>query len=63
MPAAETPLHKVGVVGAGGRMGREVCRAVTGAEDLELVAAVDPGHVGEDVWGCRVVGEVNALHD
>ena len=39
-------MHKVGVVGAGGRMGQEVCRAVAEAPDLELVAAVDPAHVG-----------------
>lgn len=32
---------KVGVLGAKGRMGSEVCRAVDGAEDLELVAALD----------------------
>jgi 4-hydroxy-tetrahydrodipicolinate reductase len=38
---------RVGVIGAGGRMGAEVCRAVAGAEDLALVAAVDPNHAGE----------------
>lgn len=32
---------KVGVLGAKGRMGSEVCRAVGTADDLELVAAVD----------------------
>ena len=37
---------KVAVVGAAGRMGQQVAEAVTGAEDLELVARVD---VGEDV--------------
>ncbi len=37
---------RVGVVGAGGKMGREVCRAVAGAPDLDLVAAVDPAHAG-----------------
>jgi 4-hydroxy-tetrahydrodipicolinate reductase len=37
---------RVGVVGAGGRMGSEVCRAVDGADDLGLVAAVDPSHTG-----------------
>ncbi len=37
---------RVGVVGAGGRMGREVCRAVSGRPDFELVAAVDPGCAG-----------------
>lgn len=35
------------VSGAGGRMGREVVRAVMGADDLTLVAAVDPAHAGE----------------
>jgi 4-hydroxy-tetrahydrodipicolinate reductase len=33
---------RVAVVGAGGRMGGEVCRAVARDPDLELVAAVDP---------------------
>jgi len=55
--------YKVGVVGAGGRMGQEVCRAVTEAADMELVAAVDPGHVGADACGLQIVGEVNALSD
>jgi 4-hydroxy-tetrahydrodipicolinate reductase len=32
---------KVGVIGAAGKVGREVCRAVEEAEDLELVASVD----------------------
>jgi 4-hydroxy-tetrahydrodipicolinate reductase len=40
---------RVGVVGAGGRMGREVCRAVLAGPGLELVAAVDPGYAGADV--------------
>jgi len=34
---------KVAVLGARGRMGAEVCRAVEGADDLELVAALDAG--------------------
>ncbi|HVK34168.1 MAG TPA: 4-hydroxy-tetrahydrodipicolinate reductase [Microlunatus sp.] len=33
----------VGVFGAAGRMGAEVCRAVEGAPDLELVARLDVG--------------------
>ncbi|HET6794660.1 MAG TPA: 4-hydroxy-tetrahydrodipicolinate reductase [Acidimicrobiales bacterium] len=37
---------RVGVFGAGGRMGAEVCRAVVADPDLELVAGVDPGHAG-----------------
>ena len=54
-------MHKVGVVGAGGRMGREVCLAVTAASDLELVAVVDPGHDGQMIEGLTVVGDVAAL--
>lgn len=34
---------RVGVLGARGRMGLEVCRAVEAAEDLELVAKIDDG--------------------
>ncbi len=56
-------MHRVGVVGAGGRMGQEVCRAVTEAADMELVAAIDPAHVGEDACGRSIVGEINALPD
>jgi len=40
---------RVGVMGAGGRMGSEVCRAVAGAADMELVAAVDPRLAGADL--------------
>jgi len=32
---------KVAVIGAAGRMGQQTCRAVVGAEDLELVAEID----------------------
>jgi 4-hydroxy-tetrahydrodipicolinate reductase len=56
-------MHMVGVVGAGGRMGQEVCRAVSDASDMELVAAIDPAHVGADACGRCIVGEVNALTD
>ena len=38
---AETRVWKVGVLGARGKVGSEVCRAVEAAADLELVAAVD----------------------
>jgi 4-hydroxy-tetrahydrodipicolinate reductase len=34
---------RVGITGARGRMGQQVCRAVDAAEDLELVAMVDAG--------------------
>jgi 4-hydroxy-tetrahydrodipicolinate reductase len=56
-------MRKVGVVGAGGRMGREVCLAVATAPDLELVAAVDPGHEGALVEGLTVVADIAALSE
>lgn len=37
------PTIRVGVLGARGRVGAEVCRAVAGAPGLELVAEVDAG--------------------
>jgi 4-hydroxy-tetrahydrodipicolinate reductase len=40
---------RIGVVGAGGKVGREVCRAVLTRADLELVAAVDPALEGTDL--------------
>ncbi|MDQ1404145.1 MAG: 4-hydroxy-tetrahydrodipicolinate reductase [Actinomycetota bacterium] len=40
---------KVGVFGAGGRMGSTVCRAVADDPGLELTAAVDPHHAGIDL--------------
>jgi 4-hydroxy-tetrahydrodipicolinate reductase len=60
---------RVGVVGAGGKMGREVCRTVLAHPDLELVAAVDPAYGGSPldellgtVAGRLVVsGELGAL--
>ncbi len=42
---------RVGVFGAGGRMGSTVCRAVVAEPDLQLVAAVDPLHAGIDLRG------------
>ncbi|MEM9565165.1 MAG: 4-hydroxy-tetrahydrodipicolinate reductase [Actinomycetota bacterium] len=45
---------KVGVFGAGGRMGTEVANAVSAEPDLELVAAIDPSYEGigvEEVTG------------
>ncbi len=42
------------VFGAAGRMGATVCRAVAEADDMELVAAVDPAAAG------RRLGEVTA---
>jgi 4-hydroxy-tetrahydrodipicolinate reductase len=42
-------VTRVGVLGAAGRMGRTVCRAVLEDPDLELVAALDP-RIGEADW-------------
>ncbi len=48
-------MIKVGVLGAKGRMGSEVCQAVDGAADLELAAAVDVGDARDPLAGCDVV--------
>ena len=62
-------ILKVGVLGAGGRMGREICKAVTNDPDLELVAAVDPHFAGIDIGqvagpnvaGLDIAGDIDAL--
>ncbi|MEV6799093.1 4-hydroxy-tetrahydrodipicolinate reductase [Micromonospora rifamycinica] len=46
---------RVGVLGARGRMGAEVCRAVDGAGDLDLVVAVDQGDDLSAVAAAEVV--------
>ncbi len=48
-------MIKVGVLGAKGRMGSEVCRTVESAADLELAAAVDVGDEREPLADCDVV--------
>lgn len=48
-------MIKVGVLGARGRMGAEVCKAVEGAADLELVAAVDQGDAMDVLTAADVV--------
>ena len=40
---------RVGVFGAGGRMGSTVCRAVAGDPELTLAGAIDPHHSGLDL--------------
>jgi 4-hydroxy-tetrahydrodipicolinate reductase len=55
---------RVGVVGAGGRMGRTVCEAVEAADDLDLVAAVDPNHDGDEApGGLTIAPSLDMLHD
>jgi 4-hydroxy-tetrahydrodipicolinate reductase len=47
-------MVKVGVLGARGRVGAELCRAVEAADDLELVAAVDAGDDREPLRAAEV---------
>jgi 4-hydroxy-tetrahydrodipicolinate reductase len=49
-------MIRVGVFGAGGRMGSTVCRGVVEDPELELVAAVDPQHAGIDLRQLGVPG-------
>lgn len=56
-------LIRVGVVGAGGRMGTSVCQAVAADPALELVAAVDPHAIGQVRNGVEIAGELRAFAD
>ena len=63
-------MTRVGVFGAGGRMGRTVCAAVAAEPTVDLVAAVDPYHAGIDLQqlgvtgtGLQVAGSADALLD
>ena len=47
---------RVVVMGAAGRMGTTVCQAVLDAPDMELVAVVDPPHVGEPLDDFGIAG-------
>ncbi len=53
-------MIKVGVTGALGKMGKEVVKAVSEAEDTELVCAVDIFNTGEDI-GSIVLGKPNGV--
>lgn len=51
---------RVLVIGAGGKMGREVVRAVHGAEGMQLAGGVDPHYAGSDLGelaGLGALGE------
>jgi 4-hydroxy-tetrahydrodipicolinate reductase len=55
-----TPSHaqlKVAVIGAAGRMGTQVCQAVTDADGLELVGRFDAGDDLGDLGGADVAVE------
>jgi 4-hydroxy-tetrahydrodipicolinate reductase len=48
-------MIKVGVLGAKGRMGSEVCRTVDAADGMELAAGVDAGDARDPLADCDVV--------
>ena len=48
-------MIKVGVLGARGRMGAQVCQTVADADDMEVGAAVDLSQVRDPLAGCDVV--------
>lgn len=48
-------MIKVGVLGARGRVGAEVCRAVEATGDMELVAAVDIGDARDPLAGADAI--------
>jgi 4-hydroxy-tetrahydrodipicolinate reductase len=48
-------MIKVGVLGARGRMGSQVCQTVTASGDMEVGAAVDQGQARDPLAGCDVV--------
>jgi 4-hydroxy-tetrahydrodipicolinate reductase len=48
-------MTKVGVLGARGRMGREVIQAITAADGLEVAAEVDADDDRRELVGCDVV--------
>lgn len=61
---------RVGVIGAGGRLGTVACRALAAATGIELVAAVQPSAAGRDLEelvgvgaGITVTGAVEELAD
>jgi 4-hydroxy-tetrahydrodipicolinate reductase len=54
-------MIRVGVFGAGGRMGSTVCRAVGEAPDMELVAAIDPVSAGGAAGGIPLAAEAHQL--
>ena len=64
-------MIRVGVIGAYGRMGREVCRAVAADPECSLVAAVDVSGAGENIGPLighpelqlKVSDELDALTD
>lgn len=63
MSTAEQATIRVGVFGAGGKMGETVCAAVGADPVLDLVAAVDPYAVGRSILGVEVAPTPQAMAD
>jgi 4-hydroxy-tetrahydrodipicolinate reductase len=55
-------VTKVGVLGARGKVGAEVCRAVEAADDLELVASIDAGDAIDDLVSSGAEAVVDFTH-
>jgi len=53
---------KVGVLGARGKVGAEVCKAVEAAEDMVLVAAIDAGDPVEELVSAGAEAVVDFTH-
>ncbi|MFM8531603.1 MAG: 4-hydroxy-tetrahydrodipicolinate reductase, partial [Ilumatobacteraceae bacterium] len=52
---------RVGVVGAGGKMGTAVCAAVAADPALDLVAGIDPFAAGQERSGITLSSTLDAL--
>ncbi len=61
LPVPSGHMIRVGVFGAGGRMGATVCDAVHDASGMDLVAAVDPFHEGGERHGVRISPSPDAV--
>jgi 4-hydroxy-tetrahydrodipicolinate reductase len=59
----QVPSVRVGVVGAGGRMGRAACAAVHEHPQLELVAAVGQRSAGQQICGLTVASDLKVVAD
>jgi 4-hydroxy-tetrahydrodipicolinate reductase len=57
-----TTVRRVGVLGAKGKVGSEVCRALHGVDDLELVAALDADDELDALVGADAQAVVDFTH-
>ncbi len=57
-PVAASRTIRVALTGVAGKMGREVVKALQGAPDLALVAAISPRHAGADAGELAGLGAI-----